>query len=78
MSKAKVLTPQVRAAQEAAGQLDILAQYNAECARGIVHTPEWDERMATLQARFDTDTAQEAQWEAELYTGRRRKRVGLK
>ena len=30
-----------------------LADYNAERARGIAHTPEWDERMAALQAEFD-------------------------
>ena len=30
-----------------------LGQYNAERARGIVHTPEWDENMAELQAAFD-------------------------
>ena len=30
-----------------------LADYNAERGRGIAHTPEWDERMAALQAEFD-------------------------
>lgn len=30
-----------------------LAVYNAECARGIVHTPEWDAKMAELQREFD-------------------------
>jgi hypothetical protein len=30
-----------------------LAVYNAECARGIVHTVEWDARMASLQRRYD-------------------------
>jgi hypothetical protein len=30
-----------------------LATYNAELSRGIVHTPEWDARMAAEQARFD-------------------------
>lgn len=30
-----------------------LATYNAEVARGIVHTPEWDARMAEKQARYN-------------------------
>ena len=30
-----------------------LAIYNAEVARGIVHTPEWDAKMAELQREFD-------------------------
>jgi len=32
---------------------EMLAVYNSERARGIVHTPEWDARMAALQVRFD-------------------------
>jgi hypothetical protein len=31
-----------------------LAEYNAECARGILHTVEWDNRMTEAQIRFDT------------------------
>ena len=58
--------------------LDELAAYNAEVARGLVHTPEWDERMAALQARFDAGVAGEARWEAESYTKRCRKQIGLK
>lgn len=30
-----------------------LATYNAEVARGIVHTPEWVEKMRLEQERFD-------------------------
>jgi hypothetical protein len=30
-----------------------LATYNAERARGIVHTAEYDARMAELQREFD-------------------------
>ncbi len=30
-----------------------LARYNSERAHGIMHTPEWQEKMAALQARFD-------------------------
>jgi hypothetical protein len=30
-----------------------LARYNAECARGIVHTAEWDALMRVEQAAFD-------------------------
>jgi hypothetical protein len=35
------------------GPFEALAQYNSERARGLLHTPEWDERMAALQAEFD-------------------------
>jgi hypothetical protein len=30
-----------------------LSTYNAECSRGIVHTPEWDSRMAEEQKKFN-------------------------
>lgn len=30
-----------------------LANYNGECLRGIVHTPEYDERMRALQAEYN-------------------------
>lgn len=36
-----------------AADTERLARYNAERARGIVHTPEWDAAMAQLQRRFD-------------------------
>ncbi len=36
-------------------EIVILGQYNAEIARGIVHTPEWDTKMALLQNQFDLD-----------------------
>lgn len=39
-------------------ELDRLGTYNAERARGIVHTPAWQAQMAELQARFD-----ERQWQ---------------
>lgn len=32
---------------------ETLAAYNAERARGIMHTPEWQARMADLQVKFD-------------------------
>jgi len=32
---------------------ETLAVYNAERARGIMHTPEWDARMVELQVKFD-------------------------
>ena len=35
------------------GEFHVLATYNSEVARGLVHTPEWAARMAELQARFD-------------------------
>lgn len=34
-------------------EVDILARYNAEVAQGIQHTPDWQQRMADLQRRFD-------------------------
>jgi hypothetical protein len=34
------------------GKFNALAIYNAEIARGIVHTQEWDARMAALQEEF--------------------------
>jgi len=36
------------------GELNSLATYNEERARGVVHTPEWQEKMAALQREFDT------------------------
>jgi len=33
-----------------------LAQYNAEVARGIMHTPEWKAKMAQEQRRFNLET----------------------
>jgi hypothetical protein len=62
---------------QAKARLDRLATYNAERARGIAHTPEYDERMAVIQERFDAEVAQEAQWEAEAHTSRQRKRINL-
>lgn len=34
-------------------EIEILGRYNAERARGIVHTTVWQLKMADLQARFD-------------------------
>ena len=42
-----------------------LAIYNAEVARGIVHTPEYDAKMAAWQKLFDAEMA-------ELYGGKPR------
>jgi hypothetical protein len=33
-------------------EYEMLAQYNGERARGLVHTSEWDAKMAPLQERF--------------------------
>lgn len=35
-----------------------LADYNAEVARGIVHTPEYDAKMAEWQKLFDAEMAE--------------------
>lgn len=32
-----------------------LAVYNAEVARGIVHTPEWKARMLTVQKEYNQE-----------------------
>ncbi len=58
--------------------VDKLARYNAEVARGIVHTPEWDERMAKYQAEFDAGVAEEAQWHAEQAALTARERINLR
>jgi hypothetical protein len=34
-------------------EFDALATYNSECARGIVHTPEWVALMESEQRRFE-------------------------
>lgn len=34
-------------------ELDTLGRYNAEVARGLLHTDEWKKKMEELQARFD-------------------------
>ena len=34
-------------------EFEALARYNAERARGIAHTPEWDALMASEQERFN-------------------------
>jgi hypothetical protein len=58
-------------------EAEILAVYNAERARGIVHTAEWDDRMAELQAEFDQrqqrpdeDRIRDAMTEAHNHPGR--------
>lgn len=34
-------------------EVDTLGRYNAEVARGIVHTEEWKTKMAGYQERFN-------------------------
>lgn len=34
-------------------EFEALAKYNSECARGIVHTEEYDKKMVSEQARFN-------------------------
>lgn len=38
-------------------EVETLATFNAECSRGLVHTPEWMAKMAALQERFDGASA---------------------
>lgn len=59
------------------GKYEALAVYNAERARGIVHTPQWDATMAALQAEFnqrqllsDEDQIRDAMAEAHNHPGR--------
>lgn len=32
-----------------------LSKYNAEVARGIMHTPQWNNLMATMQELYDLE-----------------------
>jgi hypothetical protein len=38
-----------------------LATYNSECARGLVHTPQWVEFMESLQTQFNVWSEQQIQ-----------------
>jgi hypothetical protein len=38
-------------------EINARAKYNAEVARGIVHTDEWKIKMAGYQERFDREVA---------------------
>ena len=40
-------------------EFEALARFNAERARGILHTPEWIEEMAIQQERFNRWIGQE-------------------
>ena len=46
-----------------------LATYNAEVHRGIVHTPEYDARMAAKQEQFLKEAAQNHDAEQANYGG---------
>lgn len=39
-------------------EVDVLGRYHAEKARGLQHTPEWQDRMAELQRRFNVEQNQ--------------------
>jgi hypothetical protein len=45
--------PQERFSGLSEADFNTLARYNTECAHGIMHTLEWQEQMAALQARFN-------------------------
>lgn len=45
--------------------VEALARYNAEVARGIVHTKAYDRQMADLQRRFDELQRRELAYEGE-------------
>jgi hypothetical protein len=36
-------------------RMSVLATYNSEVSRGIIHTPEWDALMGELQAAFNDE-----------------------
>jgi len=47
-------------------EMRLLSVYNAEVARGIIHRPTWQIRMADLQRRFDTaGYARDLRWPAD-------------
>lgn len=48
-------------------ELQMLATYNGEKARGLVHDQYWVAKMKELQHRFDRD--QKEQWEEERRKG---------
>ena len=39
-------------------EVNALATYNAEIARGLKHTESWDQKMARLQERFNQASAE--------------------
>lgn len=47
--------------------LNKLAIYNGEKARGVVHTAEWDRHMAELQTQFDAEKEREIREMRERY-----------
>ncbi len=36
-------------------EIDMLATYNSEVARGLIHNMGWQQRMAELQRRFNLE-----------------------
>lgn len=38
-------------------EVSLLATYNSEVARGLMHTEQWASEMAALQSRFDATVA---------------------
>lgn len=53
-------------------EIHVLAAYNAERARGLMHTTDWQARMAELQVRFDADAAAWNERWATGWTGEQR------
>jgi hypothetical protein len=49
------LSPEERYTGLSGVELNQLGTYNAERARGIMHTAQWQAQMAILQARFNED-----------------------
>ena len=45
--------PQERFGGLSMADIITLADYNAERGHGIMHTPEWQAKMAEMQARYD-------------------------
>jgi hypothetical protein len=42
-------------------EFSLLAEYNAEVGRGIVHTSEWDKLMKAVQERFNQRAIRECE-----------------
>jgi len=47
-------------------EVNVLARYNAERSRGLVHTDMWQRSMVELQARFDIDMARRRDFGAHV------------
>ncbi len=52
-----------------AGDVERLATFNGERARGLLHRPDYVEEMAALKAQFDAETRTEALRQGHIVVG---------